>query len=88
MIGLNVKMGENELELESDGDESRSYVDLGYSTVNVPQWTDGMSDQYKIEIPTGHTVDSMTMSMESQILPRYEEFSWEQGADFNDSRAQ
>ena len=87
MIGLNVKMGENELELESDGDESRSYVDLGYSTVNVPQWTDGMSDQYKIEIPTGHTVDSMTMSMESQILPRYEEFSWEQGADFNDSRS-
>ncbi len=87
LFGLNAEMGENELEMESNGDETRSHVDLGYSIVNVPQWSDGMSDQYKIEIPNGHTVDSMTMSMESQILPRYEEFSWEQGTDFNDSRS-
>ena len=87
MIGLDAANEENELKMDPKGEQTRSFADLGYSTVNIPQWSDGMSDHYKIDVADGHTVDSMTMSMESQILPRYEEFSWEQGADFNDSRA-
>ena len=64
-----------------------SFSDPGYTIVNIAQWPNGMSSQYEVEVADGHSVDSLSLSMEPMILPRQEELSWQNSQDFNDSRA-
>ncbi len=87
MLGMSMTMLVQGPETEPFGDNSSKNVGLNEPTSATVQVANGSSSALKAEIPVGHTVESIDISLSPDALAYSDGFTWSGESDWNASGA-
>jgi len=88
MLGMSMAMFVQAPETALSGAERQNEVGLNEPTSATIQIADGSSSALKAEVPVGHTVESIDLSLSPDTLAYSDGFSWSGVSDWNASGAQ
>ena len=88
MLGMSMGILVQAPETELSGNHSQHEVGLNEPTTASVQVANGSSSALKAEVPVGHTVESIDLSLSPDVLAYSDGFSWVGESDWNASGAQ
>ena len=88
MLGMSMGILVQAPETELSGNHSQHEVGLNEPTTASVQVANGSSTALKAEVPVGHTVESIDLSLSPDVLAYSDGFSWTGESDWNASGAQ